>query len=87
MASSDSDRLPLIGLTTYIETARWGAWEQPAALLPHQYVRAVRDGGGPPVRTSPSRRSRTDAPARYGQDAHAESGAPRGRWRAAACYG
>ncbi|MFD8013591.1 gamma-glutamyl-gamma-aminobutyrate hydrolase family protein [Streptomyces sp. NPDC058955] len=37
---------PLIGVTTYLDRARWRAWDMPAALLPAQYPRHVRDGGG-----------------------------------------
>jgi putative glutamine amidotransferase len=32
---------PVIGLSTYVEPARWGRSEEPAALLPHSYVTAV----------------------------------------------
>ena len=42
-------RWPRIGLPTYVETARWGPWERPAALLPHAYVAAVVAAGGLPV--------------------------------------
>ncbi len=37
---------PLIGLTTYRETAAWGVWEQPADLLPAVYARCVEAAGG-----------------------------------------
>jgi putative glutamine amidotransferase len=37
---------PVIGLTTYVEPARWGAWETRAALLPEWYVDAVQQAGG-----------------------------------------
>jgi putative glutamine amidotransferase len=40
---------PRIGLTAATETARYGAWEQPTALLPQDYVSAVRRAGGRPV--------------------------------------
>lgn len=56
MASSDSDPLrlpPRIGLTTYVEDARWGVWDRPAALLPHSYVAAVLAAGGLPVLLPP----------------------------------
>lgn len=40
-------RLPLIGLSTYLEaSARWGVWDLPAALLPAGYPRLVRASGG-----------------------------------------
>ncbi|MEU9854185.1 gamma-glutamyl-gamma-aminobutyrate hydrolase family protein [Streptomyces sp. NPDC047974] len=37
---------PLIGVTTYLDRARWGVWDMPAALLPAPYPRYVREGGG-----------------------------------------
>jgi len=56
VASSDSDPVlpPRIGLTTYIEDARWGVWDRPAALLPHSYVAAVLAAGGLPVLLPPA---------------------------------
>ena len=40
---------PLIGISTYREQARWGAWDVPAALLPASYPDAVFAAGGEPV--------------------------------------
>lgn len=38
---------PIVGITSYVEPARWGVWEDvPAALVPHSYVRAVTAAGG-----------------------------------------
>ncbi|MFF8832895.1 gamma-glutamyl-gamma-aminobutyrate hydrolase family protein [Streptomyces sp. NPDC015131] len=37
---------PLIGLTTYLDPARWGVWEMRAALLPETYPRLVQSAGG-----------------------------------------
>ncbi|MGW6567644.1 gamma-glutamyl-gamma-aminobutyrate hydrolase family protein [Streptomyces sp. NPDC054975] len=37
---------PLIGVTTYLDQARWRVWEMPAALLPAQYPQQVQAGGG-----------------------------------------
>ena len=37
---------PVIGLCTYAEPARWGAWEDRVALLPWSYVAAVQRAGG-----------------------------------------
>ncbi|MFD3309171.1 gamma-glutamyl-gamma-aminobutyrate hydrolase family protein [Streptomyces sp. NPDC058694] len=37
---------PLIGVSTYLETARWGVWELEAALLPAGYPHLVRSAGG-----------------------------------------
>ncbi|WP_030542122.1 gamma-glutamyl-gamma-aminobutyrate hydrolase family protein [Streptomyces albus] len=38
---------PLIGVSTYLEAvARWGVWEQSAALLPSGYHRLVQRAGG-----------------------------------------
>jgi putative glutamine amidotransferase len=44
---------PLIGVTTYLEPARWGEWVREAALLPVPYVRAVERAGGVPVLLPP----------------------------------
>lgn len=43
----------MIGITTYLEVARWGTWELRAALLPEWYVDAVRAVGGRPVLLPP----------------------------------
>ena len=37
---------PLIGITTYVEQARWGYWDLEAALIPSDYVNAVEAAGG-----------------------------------------
>lgn len=37
---------PLVGVTTYLDTARWGVWDTGAVLLPEVYPRMVRSGGG-----------------------------------------
>jgi putative glutamine amidotransferase len=38
--------LPLIGLTTYRETAVWGVWDTTADVLPSTYARSVEVAGG-----------------------------------------
>jgi putative glutamine amidotransferase len=45
---------PLIGITTYVEEARWGYWEVPAALIPQAYVAAVEHAGGRALLVPPS---------------------------------
>ncbi|MCQ4082674.1 gamma-glutamyl-gamma-aminobutyrate hydrolase family protein [Streptomyces sp. RB6PN25] len=48
------DRPPLIGVTTYLTEARWGAaWTLPAALLPAAYPRHVQSAGGLAVMLPP----------------------------------
>ena len=37
---------PAIGLCAAVERARWGAWNEEAALLPRSYARAVQRAGG-----------------------------------------
>jgi putative glutamine amidotransferase len=37
---------PLIAICAALEKARWGVWDQPAALLPLGYVEAVQRSGG-----------------------------------------
>jgi gamma-glutamyl-gamma-aminobutyrate hydrolase PuuD len=44
---------PVIGITTYLTPATWGAWELDAALVPASYVRAVVRAGGAPLLVPP----------------------------------
>jgi putative glutamine amidotransferase len=44
---------PLIGITTYREPARWGAWDQSAVLIPSNYVDSVQRAGGAVVLLPP----------------------------------
>jgi gamma-glutamyl-gamma-aminobutyrate hydrolase PuuD len=44
---------PVIGITTYLTPAAWGAWELDAALVPASYVRAVARAGGAPLLVPP----------------------------------
>jgi gamma-glutamyl-gamma-aminobutyrate hydrolase PuuD len=44
---------PLIGITTYVEPAAWGAWQLEAALIPYDYVRSVERAGGRAVLIPP----------------------------------
>jgi len=37
---------PLIGITSYVEQARWGSWDTRVALVPYRYVESVRRAGG-----------------------------------------
>jgi len=46
--------LPLIGVTTYRETARWGVWESVADVLHAQYADALLAAGGVPVLLPPA---------------------------------
>jgi len=84
---------PVVGVTAYVERARWGAWDQPAVLIPHAYVLKLEAVGARPLVVPPS----TDAvdetldaldgllltggpdldPALYGADAHEATDDPR----------
>jgi gamma-glutamyl-gamma-aminobutyrate hydrolase PuuD len=95
VASSASDRSdrPLIGLSTAVETARYGVWEERAALLAWTYVGAVTRAGGsavllPPMPFDPAATlALLDGvvvtggpdvdPSRYGATAHGETDSPR----------
>ncbi|HEV8558235.1 MAG TPA: gamma-glutamyl-gamma-aminobutyrate hydrolase family protein [Actinophytocola sp.] len=84
---------PLIGISCYLEQARFGVWDMPAALLHKPYVDSVVAAGGTPVLIPPggawdaSLVSRLDGlvlaggadidPAHYGQPALPTTGAPR----------
>ena len=45
---------PLIGITTYLTRATFGAWEEDSALVPADYVRAVEQSGGRALLVPPS---------------------------------
>jgi putative glutamine amidotransferase len=45
---------PVIGITSYVEQARWGVWDVPAAVLPFTYVAAVEAAGGVAVVLPPT---------------------------------
>jgi putative glutamine amidotransferase len=45
---------PLIGITAYVEPAKWGAWDLPSALVPHMYVQAIERAGGRALLVPPS---------------------------------
>ncbi|HVU79065.1 MAG TPA: gamma-glutamyl-gamma-aminobutyrate hydrolase family protein [Gaiellaceae bacterium] len=79
---------PVIGVTTYLTPARWGAWDMEAALVPADYVRGVVRAGGSPLLVPPG--ASLDAtlavvdglvfsggsdldPELYGADAHPET--------------
>ncbi len=40
---------PVIGITAYLEAARWGTWVREAVLSPPAYSRAVEKAGGAPL--------------------------------------
>jgi putative glutamine amidotransferase len=80
---------PLVGITTYVEPARWGYWELEAALIPSDYVNAVQDAGGRPLLVPPVEDGVEETlealdgivftggsdldPAEYGEEAHPET--------------
>jgi putative glutamine amidotransferase len=81
---------PLVGITSYVEQARWGVWDTKAVLLPHRYVEQVELGGGVPVVLPPSTAESVEVldrldglvfaggadidPGRYGAEPHPETG-------------
>jgi putative glutamine amidotransferase len=50
---------PVIGLTSYLEPAKWGAWDQPAALIPWNYVNKLQAAGAAVVILPPDADSHT----------------------------
>jgi putative glutamine amidotransferase len=82
-------RRPVIGITTYLTLARFGVWEDDAALIPAAYVRAVEAAGGRALLVPPSMEGIDETldaldgllfsggsdldPEIYGQEAHAET--------------
>ncbi len=44
---------PVVGITTYLTRAAWGAWDIDAALVPASYVHAVVRAGGAPLLVPP----------------------------------
>jgi len=44
---------PVIGICTALERASWSVWDQPAALLPLNYIEAVQRAGGMVVMLPP----------------------------------
>jgi putative glutamine amidotransferase len=47
-------RRPLIGITSYLERARFGVWDLDAVLLPREYTDSVVRAGGVPVLLPPT---------------------------------
>jgi gamma-glutamyl-gamma-aminobutyrate hydrolase PuuD len=45
---------PVIGITTYLTRARWGHWDEEAALIPAAYVDGVERAGGRALLVPPS---------------------------------
>jgi putative glutamine amidotransferase len=43
----------VIGICAALERAKWGVWDQPAALLPLNYITAVQRAGGLPILLAP----------------------------------
>jgi gamma-glutamyl-gamma-aminobutyrate hydrolase PuuD len=84
---------PVVGITAYVEPARWGSWDQLAVLIPHDYVRMLEAAGARPLVVPPSEdgvEETLDAldgllfsggadldPALYGANAHDETDDPR----------
>jgi putative glutamine amidotransferase len=82
-------RRPVIGITTYLTPARFGVWEEEAALIPASYVQAVEAAGGRALLVPPSMEGIVETldaldgllfsggsdldPEIYGHNAHAET--------------
>jgi putative glutamine amidotransferase len=80
---------PVIGITTYLTSATFGAWKEDAVLVPAAYVHAVEAAGGRPLLVPPSTNAVAETldaldglllsggsdldPDTYGQAAHPET--------------
>jgi gamma-glutamyl-gamma-aminobutyrate hydrolase PuuD len=80
---------PIVGITSYAESARWGVWDVPAALIPLAYVDAIQAAGGRALLVPPSMEGIEETldaldglllsggadidPAAYGAEAHPET--------------
>jgi len=80
---------PVVGITSYVEQARWGVWDVPASVLPFRYVERVEAAGGTAVVLPPAAAAdaevleRLDAvvfaggadldPGLYGEESHPET--------------
>ena len=85
-------RRPLIGISSYLDEAAWGAWNQPAALIHQTYVDAVTHAGGIAVVLPPQGHGARDVvgvldglvlsggpdvnPRHYGETPHPRTGPP-----------
>jgi putative glutamine amidotransferase len=47
---------PAIGICTALESAKWGVWHRPAALLPFEYVLEIQKAGGLALMIPPDER-------------------------------
>ena len=80
---------PVIGITSYVEQAKWLVWESQVALAPMTYVEAIQRAGGRPVIVPPMPEGVDETlalldgivfsggsdigPERYGADAHPQT--------------
>lgn len=83
--------MPVIGISCYVEPARWGSWDMPAALVPKWYVELLQTAGALvvilPPEQEPSVLDRLDGlvlvggadvdSERYGQAPHSTADTPR----------
>jgi putative glutamine amidotransferase len=53
-------RRPVIGICTSLERARFGAWDETAALLPQSYIAAVQKAGGMALLLAPDEQLQSD---------------------------
>jgi putative glutamine amidotransferase len=80
---------PVIGISTYEDVASWRDFRARAAMLPFQYVDAVRRGGGRPVLLPPGGDEEEAAAAVAGLDGLVVAGGPDidpARYGAAGCH-